>query len=160
MPRLPIAKLLNVAVLAGPVVWKVVSRYGPMLVDMRNKNPEAFNKVAGSVKGLAGFGRHGSGNLAAQAEVVRKQINQLVATADDDAELARVAGWRRRLEKIESAIPLLDAMSGKVRKSQSRGLRVRLDIRAGEVLEAFIGENAEETGLTPRPGATGGTNET
>ncbi|MGC5617077.1 hypothetical protein [Georgenia sp. Z1491] len=148
MARIPLAKLLNIAVVAGPAIWKIVSRYGPVLIDMRNKNPAAFDKVAGSVKGLAGSVRPGPGNLTSQAEVVRKQINYLVASADDDAELARVGGWRKRLEKIEAAIPLLDAMSPKVRKTQLKTLRAQLDALAAEVLDAFIGEQAEDAGLT------------
>ncbi|MGC5629735.1 hypothetical protein ACPYO6_15990 [Georgenia sp. Z1344] len=159
MARIPLAKLLNVAVVAGPAIWKIVSRYGPVLIDLRNKNPAAFDKVAGSVKGLAGSVRPGAGNLATQAEVVRKQINYLVASADDDAELARVAGWRRRLEKIEAAVPLLEAMSPKVRKAQTKTLRAQLDTLAAEVLDAFIGEQAEDAGLTqidPQPPAAQG----
>ncbi|MGO1509492.1 MAG: hypothetical protein ACTHXO_06580 [Actinomycetaceae bacterium] len=167
MARIPLTKLLNVAIVAGPAIWKIVSRYGPVLIDLRNKNPQAFDKVAGSVKGLAGSMRPGSGNLASQAEVVRKQINYLVASADDDAELARVSGWRRRLEKIEAAVPLLDAMSTKVRKAQTKTLRTQLDTLAAEVLDAFIGEQAEDSGIVTQPthrqgvhgrlGRTGGT---
>ena len=151
MARIPLAKLLNVAVVAGPAIWKIVSRYGPVLIDLRNKNPAAFDKVAGSVKGLAGSVRPGPGNLSSQAEVVRKQINYLVASADDDAELARVSGWRKRLEKIEAAVPLLDAMSPKVRKAQQKTLRGQLDALAAEVLDAFIGEQAEDAGITTAP---------
>lgn len=151
MARIPLAKLLNFAVIAGPAIWKIVSRYGPVLIDLRNQNPAAFDKVAGSVKGLAGTMRPGSTNLASQAEVVRKQINYLVASADDDTELARVSGWRKRLEKIEAAVPLLEAMSPKVRKAQQKTLRGQLDGLAAEVLDAFIGEQAEDSGITTVP---------
>ncbi|MHB1063128.1 MAG: hypothetical protein ACYC1Z_01300 [Georgenia sp.] len=143
-----VGTLIKVAATAGPAVWGVVRRFGPMLERMRKDNPEVFDQIATQVQRLARSRREAKGpeGLRRRIVVLRQQLAYLDRSADDDGERVRARGWARQLDKLEASLPLLDTMSRRTSTREAHRVGDRIDALSEEILTAFIDEQRADSG--------------
>lgn len=150
MARLKIGALLRAAAVAGPVILKIITSYGPQLKRLYDRNPEAFARVMGTVKsfgGKAGGGLKASGVRGIEKRIaeIREQVVYLRDSADDAYERDRAVLWNAQLDRLESAAGLVSSMGAEARAKEVERLNERLDRLAADVLAAFIDEVDEDS---------------
>lgn len=138
--------LLKAATVAGPVVFKLVTTYGPELKRLRETNPEAFDRVASTVTGLGRGGAQPSGVKGAQKRIteLREQVSYLQTSADDTYERDRAQLWAAQLDRLSSALTLVAPMGTEARDKELARVNERLDRLATDVLAAYIDEQEED----------------
>lgn len=150
MPRLNIGALMRTAAVAGPVVVKLVTTYGPQLKRLHDENPEAFDRVTSTIRGL---GRRGPGKptgaraVRKRIDEIREQVLYLRDSADDDYERDRATLWNAQLDRLASATTLVESMGAEARAKELERLNERLDRLATDVLAAYIDEKDEDSRL-------------
>lgn len=139
-------QLVRYAVVAGPAIARAVKTAGPLLDRLRKDYPEAFDAVQQQVKKLAEARRERSGAAAVRRRiaVLREQVEYLRASADDDAEARRAAGWARVLTDVERLLPVVLAERPRTQRAHLRQIEHRLDELGGDLLAAVIAEREED----------------
>ncbi len=142
--------LIKLATVAGPVVYQLVTKYGPELKRLRDSNPEAFERVTGTVKGMTGLGKNSTttrGVKGAENRIkeLREQVDYLQQSADDAYERDRATLWGAQLSRFEGALRLLRGMGEEARNTELERINARLDRLAGDVLSAYIDELDEDS---------------
>jgi hypothetical protein len=122
-------------------VVAVVGTAGPVVAKYLREHPEITQSVNDSVTKL--LQRRGSGPdaILQTVAVVREQVDYLRGSADDAAERTRAAEWARTLDNLEHAATML---RGGASRAELKALRARVDVVRGQVLAAFIAEQAED----------------
>lgn len=145
--------LLRAATVAGPVVFKLVTTYGPELKRLREKNPDAFDRIASTVTGLGRGQARPSGVKGAHKRItdIREQVTYLQNSADDEYERDRAKLWAAQLDRLASALNVVGPMGAETREKELARVNERLDRLATDVLAAYIDEQDEDAAKGERP---------
>lgn len=145
--------LLKAATVAGPVIFKLVTTYGPELKRLREKNPEAFDRIASTVTGLGRGQARPTGVKGAHKRIadIREQVSYLQRSADDEYERDRAKLWSAQLDRLASALNLVGSMGEQARESELARVNERLDRLATDVLAAYIDEQDEDAATGNHP---------
>lgn len=137
--------LIKLAIAAGPTIYQVLRKYWPVIKDLLETNPEIVDRITGRVRKLAKTAKGDSvDDLNARIEVLREQVTYVYASADNAAEAEEAKKWRTDVESIERAIPVLNAMNTKQKKTEIARLSKRIDQLSAKILSASIREDIED----------------
>lgn len=145
--------MMRLARTLGPTLAIAVARYGPQIRQIIKENPEAFDRITKQFSKVARARseQNSPGGFARRCEVLREQVTYLYASANS-AEVARQASaWRKEIEAIERAVPLLDAMGRRQRLVEKRKLEQRIDELSAKILEASLVDDIEDAEFTDSP---------
>lgn len=152
-----IGTLIKIATVAGPTIYTLVTKYGPELRRLKDNNPEAFDRVTGTVKSMTGIGKNsvptrGVKGAEHRIKELREQVTYLRDSADDAYERDRATLWGAQLDKLEGGLRLVRSMGEEARAAELERVNARLDRLAGDVLSAYIDELDEDArkGTAPR----------
>lgn len=122
-------------------VVALVGTAGPVVAKYLRDNPEIGQTVNEAVTKLLKRRSSGPEGVIETIAVLREQVAYLEASADDDDETQRAQRWGRRLDNLEHAAALLrDSAS----KREMRTVRDQLTTLRGEILAAFVAEQADD----------------
>lgn len=142
-----ISMIIKLATVAGPTVFKVVKTFGPQLRALKDSNPEVFNRLTERVAALAKVGK-GNPRSAAHIEkrigVLRDQVTYLYASANTPAVAAKASAWRTELDAIEHGLPVLEAMTPKLRKARLKEIDARVNELSEVILVATFDDEIED----------------
>ncbi|MDO4887909.1 MAG: hypothetical protein Q3979_04275 [Actinomycetaceae bacterium] len=134
--------LLKVARKVGPVAAMAVIRYGPQLRKLVADNPEVVEKITQRFKKVDSAKQHGT--LEQRVQVLRDQVTYLYASANTSEVARQAAEWRKELEALQQAIPLLQAMSSRQKMTERRRITQRIDLLSAQILEASLVDSIED----------------
>lgn len=149
-----VGTVIKFATVAGPTIWEVVKRLGPVISRLQKENPEVAEQITDQVRRLADARRAGKGpeGFRRRTGALRDQVAYLHASADDEGERARADAWRDHLDRIDASLPLIAVMGKKAAKAEREHLNTRIDELAAQILAAYIDEQDEDA----RPGLPSG----
>lgn len=138
--------LMRVATTAGPAVYGIVRTYGPQIRQLIKENPELFEPIKARIGALASVGRskRGVAGLKKRIGVLRDQTTYLYGTANNTAVAEQATSWRRELDGIENALPVIDSLKGKTRRAKMRELEARIDELAAGILALTFEDDIED----------------
>ncbi|QOQ38778.1 hypothetical protein [Trueperella pecoris] len=138
--------LLRIATTAGPAIYSIVRTYGPQIRKVMNDNPELYEAFKGRVSALAGAGKskRGTAALKSRIGVLREQTTYLYGTANNTSVAERATAWRKELDTIENALPIVDSMNGRNRKEKMKEFEGRIDDLAAKVLALTLKDEIED----------------
>ncbi|WP_124039483.1 hypothetical protein [Neoactinobaculum massilliense] len=151
-------------------LWQIAKRGGPLLITaLVTAGPEVERFLRHNPKLRAalrsklsrGGGRQDHGGTGAQrkwrrgtrvvleerVQVLREHVTYMFASAQTAEAAESASRWRRELESISAALPVLDAMSPARRRATRRSLEQRLDRLSVQILSATFGEDIEDAHL-------------
>lgn len=139
-------------------VIKVVRRFAPVVVPVVLKmwqDPRLRAQIQEVAAKLVASEKPTAQDMLATIEVLRSQVRELAASADDAGEVRRAEEWQKQLDGYEKAAHLLTA-PGATTKDHKK-LRRRIDTLRSRVLDAHMTEIAEDHGVQvePRPSRRG-----
>lgn len=139
------SSLSKLAIAAGPAVIKMVQRYGPTIKQMVDSNPEAVDNIKGKIQKY-GEAKKKSGVSGAQkrVEVLREQVTYLYASANTPEVADNAQKWGKELDRIEVALPLIDAMSPKNRRLELRKVDDKIDTLSSRILATVVQDEVED----------------
>lgn len=122
-------------------VVTIVGTAGPVVAKYLREHPEIGQAVGDTVTKLLKKRSSGPAGMRETIGVLREQVAYLTASADDEAEAARAREWARRLDNLDHAAEMLiDGAS----RSETKAVREQLTTLRGEILAAFIAEQADD----------------
>lgn len=122
-------------------VVAIVGTAGPVVAKYLQEHPEIGQAVSEKVAKLVKARSRGPAGMRETIAVLREQVTYLRASADSEAETRRAQEWERRLDNLDHASAMLrDGAS----RSEVKAVRERLGTLRGEILAAFIAEQAED----------------
>lgn len=120
----------------------VVGTAGPVVARYLKEHPEITQSVQDSVTKLVQRRGSGPDAILQTVTVLREQVEYLRDSADDEAERSRAVEWARSLDNLEHAATML--RGGGASRAELKKLRQRTDLLRGQVLAAFIAEQADD----------------
>ncbi len=138
--------LLKVATTAGPAIYSVVRRYGPQIRQLIQENPELFDTIKTRITSVsqAGKGSRGVDGLQARIGVLREQTTYLYASANNVGVAEQATAWRHALDALDSALPVIGAMSSTQRRQQIRSLEKTIDGLSAQILALTLEDDIED----------------
>lgn len=135
--------LLKTAAVAGPTVARALHRYGPRLKRLAREN-SLFRAPAGVSSCAEKERACGSVNtdIARRLEILARQAAVLDCGSHGTREKQQIRLWRGELAQIEKSLPVLEAMSPKLKKSELKKIQSRIDRLSGEILCATLDGSA------------------
>lgn len=148
--------LMRWAMVSGPVVIQAVQRYGPTIKHLIDSNPQAMDALTGKLRGYQDA-RKTSGvvGVTQRIEVLREQVNHLYGSANTPEVARQARDWRGQLDRIESGLPLLDAMSAKARRRRTKDLERKLDRVSSKILAAVVEDDVQDAEVLEETSAPG-----
>lgn len=122
-------------------VVTIVGTAGPVVTKYLRDHPEIGATVSDAVTKLLKKRTSGPAGMIDTIVVLREQVSYLRTSADDEREAQRAQDWGRRLDNLEHAAQML--RDGGTR-GEIKAVRERLMTLRGEILAAFIAEQAED----------------
>lgn len=123
-------------------VVTIVGTAGPVVTKYLKDHPEIGAAVGEAVTKLVKRRPGGTAGLIETVGVLREQVDYLRESADDEEESRRAAHWAKQLDNLEHAAIML---RDRATTSEKKVLRMRLERLRGEILAAFIAEQAEDS---------------
>lgn len=137
--------LMRWAMVSGPVVIQAVQRYGPTIKQLIDSNPQAMDALTNKLRGYQDARKvSGVGGVQERIEVLREQVNHLYASANTPEVARQAQEWRGQIDRIESGLPLLEAMTAKARRRRTRELGHKLDRISSKVLAAVVEDDVQD----------------
>ncbi len=150
--------LIKVATVAGPVLMKVARKYGPEVKTALERNPHVLNQVKLKAQGAGLRTKNANleSDLGKRIEILRQQVTHLYAVSQTPELAQQARAWRNELASLERSVPLLEAMSPKLRKAEYEVLQQRIDRLSADILAVSISDHIEDAALEdePNPGST------
>lgn len=138
----------------GPTAVLAVIKYGPELRKLIEKNPKIvevlgkrFEKMSGSA------GRAGKKDIPERIEMLREQVTYLYASANTGEMAKKAATWRSELERLQQALPVIDAMSVRKQAAERRKISQALDRISADILAVSLEEAVEDAEVIDDPHA-------
>lgn len=122
-------------------VAAIVGTAGPIVAKYLKEHPEITQSVQDAVTKLVAKRTSGPEGMIETVIALREQVAYLRTSADDDAETRRAADWSRRLDNLEHAAQMLRTDAS---RRETKAVKERLAALRGEILAAFIAEQAED----------------
>lgn len=127
-------KALELAVMAAPFALGALKKVA--------ENPDLAKKVQEQFDRLLKHSGDSTADMLETVKVLREQVGYLLASADDERDVARANAWSKQLEQCERAVQLV-SVPGATRKER-RTLKKRIAGLRTEILEAFVSETQED----------------
>lgn len=105
-------------------------------------NPDLAKKVQEQIDRLLKHSGYSTADMLETVKVLREQVGYLLASADDERDVARADAWSKQLEQCERTVQLV-SVPGATRKER-RTLKKRIAGLRAEILEAFVSETRED----------------
>jgi len=122
-------------------VAAIVGTAGPIVAKYLKEHPEITQSVQDAVSKLVTKRTSGPDGMIDTVIALREQVSYLRTSADDEAETRRAADWSRRLDNLEHAAQMLRADAS---RKEAKAVKERLTVLRGEILAAFIVEQADD----------------
>ncbi len=138
--------LLKVAKTAGPAVLLVMRTYGPQIKQLIEENPELFDTIKNRLTAIAPGkkSKRGIDGLQTRIGVLREQTTYLYASANNVSVAEQATAWRHELDALESALPVIDAMGSKQRRTQMKTIELTIDGLSAKILELTLQDDIED----------------
>ncbi|GAB2969738.1 hypothetical protein [Actinotalea caeni] len=122
-------------------VMTIVGTAGPVVATYLREHPEIAQEVQATVTKLLRRRSSGPAGMRQTIEVLREQVAYLADSADDGTEAARAQDWSRRLDNLDHAVAMLHDTAS---RREVKVVRQRLHALRGEILAAFVAEQADD----------------
>ena len=145
-------KFIKLAIQAGPMVAAIARQLAPQLQRMIRDNPEAFESMSHRFSKVVGTKKESPRGFEQRCRVLRDQVTYLYASANTSDVAHQAIAWRKELEAVEHALPVLQAMGRQQRMVEKRHLEKRLDHLSSEILAASLIDEVEDAELAGESG--------
>ncbi|MCI7551114.1 MAG: hypothetical protein PUK40_00670 [Actinomycetaceae bacterium] len=137
---------IKVATITVPAALSIIQKYGPGIRKVMHDNPELVETVKDRFQKVVKPSRAGGGvtSLDARIDTLKDQVASLYASANTPAVAEQAKQWRRELDSLSQAAPILNAMGKKARRLETRRIEQRIDELSRKILAARVGDDIED----------------
>lgn len=141
-------RLIRWAIISGPVVLQTVQKYGPVVKNLIDSNPDAVDKVTGKLKSYQKAKKKtGVEGAAERISILKDQVTYLYGSANTPEVATQASNWKSELNKLEVSLPLVDVMSVSEKRKRLKDINDKIDRLSSEILAAVVEDDIQDADI-------------